>query len=89
MPISLAWFAEFMERRNRTPRGKWLRLARRIPFAFVASSGIIYLGWIGVFRAHWAEPYWQVKEALSIVAALLASWFAFRIRQPEQPPQVN
>jgi hypothetical protein len=80
VPAALSWFAELVQRHGQTPKPSWLRLARRLPFALIASVGIMYSGWMLAFRRPDLQPLWPFNVIAAAVGTLTAVYLAVRIR---------
>ena len=79
-PVAASWFAEVVERWGRMPKPSWLRLARRLPFALTASGGIMYSGWMVMFRRPDLQPLWPFNVIVAAIGTLVAVYLAARIR---------
>ena len=80
VPAALSWFAELIQRHGQTPKPSWLRLARRLPFALIASVAIMYSGWMLEFRRPDLQPLWPFNVIAAAIVTLAAVYFAIRIR---------
>jgi hypothetical protein len=79
-PVAASWFADVVERWGRTPKPSWLRLSRRLPFALTASGGIMYSGWMVMFRRPDLQPLWPFNVIVAAIGTVVAVYLAARIR---------
>lgn len=83
VPLSLCWFALFVERRDLPGKSSWIDFVRRLPFVLVTSAGIIYEGWMGLHRPD-VQRFWSLNLIVVCIISLAAAYFAFRIRRPSE-----